>query len=908
MAGISTTSSVSNTLAASFYVRDLIQATFARREALQVQTNPTSAELLSNDARRRLESRQAIADGLAAAQLNNVTDLTNISSTLGSIETDLGSILALINDTIATPGNAAANQAAIDLLVTGINTQIKDLRNTVPSPTFRVSGLSANTINLTLNDVNTDTFIPDGFEIEVDVTRALTRAQYDDYVVDLDASDGILTFNLTGVDGTAVGIDLSATRAEFTPLTAADIAAFRTLNTGDIVLDVTGTGGTETFTIDGGTSGSVAGAITAASFAAYSAANTGDATVQITGVRGTQSIAIDGGTSASVTAILGVDFDAWRNENTVGSLDLRYIGHLGQADTIFTSTRAETGALITAAGVGGPVSTFDLDVNGTTESLSFTSGDSQADILIDLNAQIAGNGLNGLVEAIAVGGNVGFRTINYGSGQSITLTETFDPNNKITNGSDTGSADTLATVETIINLFSAGTGVRATITGGDLVLDSHDGTDSLQGSAVSVQLIDLFGDADGVIDDNTQHFGTASTDSIASIIGLINGQQAATGVTATNNGGDIDISADDGTTILQGTSADVQIQVTAGDTSVVADDSVGGGTAGFAIAGIVTDFNTTQDFDATTNVEAVNNGGNLLFRSYDRGLAAESTVAVVADPDSLVSAGSDFGERIDQAAAIAIINAQSGTTGVEAIAGSDADNVTLRSFQYGDDIFITTVVTANDANNTLNADATENGTDGQATLTLNGSSSIVVDADRGDFTFDLYGATGSFSIPVDTTYTDTIAIDGERVGNLLDIFSSSGDILARRFNLNTVDLGYLGEDLTITSFGVVNRSRGLADIDVTTDTAAALTIYNRALEQLSADIALVDELSTFTATERATLTGQSALIDDQYTDIDDLQTALNSTTLADAAARQESAETLISQLSALFPTSSLLGV
>lgn len=634
---------------------------------------------------------------------------------LAGLRTSLQTIEALAADTVSNPGNAAANQAAIDAIVPQLRTQIQVLRNAQAQPTFHFENLDPRVYDLALFAANGLRIDPSSFPIDINITQDARRAEAFNFLNNLAGLSQPLTFTITGPGGTSALIDVSPTGAEIVDAITGVSAA----NTTSVDFDITGALGSVTITILGNQPGEIADAITGIN----PALNTGDAVFRIgsnlQAASGATEVTVFGGTRAQILGALsaitpsgntgGVTFELSGALTTV-------LGLSAETITISGGTRADL--------VDGVTVSPTLNTGDATISISGIDGTANVTILGGTQASAAGV-LNTFLQV----GNTGDRTyditgalgtasvrIDGGSGPETGAIIT-DPNGDgtfvITGNTDftlqlAGSGSAPANGTKTLN-FSAGTYTQAQLIA-ILQADIDSGSAPLKNRVIAVAIgttgigfttvaadtgpgVSLTysqgSDPDGVLIDAAGPFVGTNGDDATAAAARVNAVSGTTGVYAVVNGTVVDFfSGTSAANRFYGSGATIVVSNIAGGNAGVVNATNTAGTNGDSAATAIGKINAVQ---ATTGVLAfAGSGANDISLSSTRpgsidvlGSNAEVTVADVSGGTAAATTNSSaFGTDGDsQATIINTINAVSANTGVEAFA--DGANIGLRSGVFG---------------------------------------------------------------------------------------------------------------------------------------------------------------------------------------------------------------------------------
>jgi len=738
-------------LAEVFFARTLFGSVGPAQRYAQASAalaGPPPVVALSS-AQRDLKAQQQQLAGYTAGIQTFSDRLDTFLTGLDGLRTTLQSIQALVANTIAVPGNVAINQAAIDVLVPQLQTQIQSLRSTQAQPTFHFENLDARVYDLALFAANGLRIDPSSFPIDINVTQDARRAEAINFLNDLAGLSQPLTFTITGPGGTSAIIDVSPTGAEIVDA----ITGVSSANTQSVDFDITGALGTVTITILGEAPGEIADAISGIN----PTLNTGNAVFRIgsnlQAASGATQVTVFGGTQAQILGALtaitpsgntgGVTFDLAGALTTV-------LGLSPETITISGGTRAD---LVDGVTVAPTFNTGDATI-----AITGTDGTANVTILGGTQATSAGV-LNTFLQV----GNTGDRTyditgalgtasvrIDGGSGPETGAIIT-DPNadgSFVITGNTAftlqlaGSGSAPANGTKTLN-FSAGTYTQAQLIA-ILQADIDAAPAPLRNRVVAVAVgangigfttiaadtgpgVSLTysqgTDPDGVLVNAAGPFVGTNGDDATAAAARVNAVSGTTGVYAVVNGGVVDFySGTSAANRFYGSGATIVVNNIAGGNAGVVNTVSVAGTNGDSAATAITKINAVQ---ATTGVLAfAGSGANTVSLSSTRpgsidllGSNAEVTVADVSGGTAASTSNSSaFGtDGDDQTTIINTINAVSANTGVEAFA--DGANIGLRSAVFGvtglygsdADIIITNVTGGNAV---TVAPASANGTDG----------------------------------------------------------------------------------------------------------------------------------------------------------------------------------------------------
>jgi hypothetical protein len=759
MSGISPISSQISGLAAVFQARANIPA-FLRaqndyNQASHVLANPPSSFALNRQI-RDLRHQSGDIQGFVNQNTEFEDRLNTLVSGLNTINTSLTSIQALVNNTIAVPGNAAANQAQITTLVSTVKTEVANLRALQSNSTFQFTGLDSRISDLALFSADGSRIDANGINIDINVTDDARRAEIFTFLDQYHLTDALTRIFVTGPGGTSALINLDPTAGQINSaiknvdlnnteavtfqifggvhagtgvnysapqtistvagttasITDAIIGINSALNYGNATVSIdTETSAVTNLVISGGTQANNANAITGIS----PTLNTGSTTFTLGGVKnfggttGTANITVNGGTqAAAATSITGISSTFHANNNVT----IAVTGGIGTSNV--TVNRGGRGTITNAlTGITGAqgANTFTITgaINGAGGTanvvVNLAANVNQATAVANINAAIAGSGLNTFVTALANGASgINLRANNDGTAATVQIATGAGANSSNQSAAGT-NGDSQATIIANINAVSAATGVKAAASGGTSIqLTANNGTSNLFGSSSRVQTTVSGGAGQIVTVAAVNNTGTAG-DNQATIIANINAQNANTGVFASANGANIRLISQIGGLNSFGSSTNVTISAAAGGTAATVSNGVTSGTAGDTQANVITNINALRV--GGTNLGLIASAGSAsdkvtlttssvgttgIGQFDDDGIAGTGTVETitVANVSQPNAASARVGATVNatgtnstsQAGLIALINAVTGSTKINATA-SGSFNITLASTLLG---------------------------------------------------------------------------------------------------------------------------------------------------------------------------------------------------------------------------------
>jgi hypothetical protein len=849
---IATTGSQFSGIAALFYARTLhaTDAGLTLASASHTLGTPPST-LALNTAIREMRHQRSTLDSFTTRTTAQDIKLNEFLTGLLSVNTSLGQISALVADAVANPGNAAVNQAAIDNLVSSIQTQTQSLRALQDRPTFVFRDLDAKVSDLSLAVASGEHLDADGFTIDINVTQAATRAVLTNFISNLASASATTQFTITGPGGTSSVIDITPTGAQIddaiTGVSASNTATVTftltgsvgavsmsiagvapgqivdaisgldaTLNTGSAVLrfgsNLQAPSAATQVTIAGGGQATLADAITAIS----PTGNTGDTTFLLSGILSTlqslpaESITISGGTAASVAGAVTVNPTL-----NSGSTTIRVQGLSGTQDVVVSGGTQATKASALTNFLGASAT------GSTTFSLTGALGTSSVTIL----------GPSGPVTTALItpnsGGNfvltstVGFRLSLAGSA-ATTPSHDGSKNFSIAAGTYT-QAQMIAAVQAVIDgggnplktrvtAIAVGTGVGFTTpldTGPGVTLTYDNVTDA---------------NATPVLQPAQPTFTGTNGDDATAAAARVNAVSGTTGVYAVVNGTAVDFFA--GTSAASkyfGSSSVITLgSVTGGNEATVATGTFLG-TAGDSLATVVTNINAVQG--STGVLATADSASTLALSSLVKGSSAFVTISTVSGGTAASTLGTTASGTAgdSQATIIGKINAVTANTGVEAFA--NGANISLRSAVFGgvslfgSQAFVTVASASGGTAATINT-GTANGTDGDSRATviaainaLSGGTLVTASAGSTANSITLTGGTSGATEDVQIVATSP-ATAYLGIGTVLQnttVFGTDADDRAAaitRINAQTVNTGVVASagstatSITLASTGV----------------------------------------------------------------------------------------------------------
>lgn len=761
MSGLSPISSQFTGLAAVFNARAripaLLNASTDYRIASSLLAQPTP-DLAANRAVRELKIQRASIQADVTQNTEYESRLQTLRTGLTTISASLATIKTLVEDTDTNPGNAVANQAAIDNLVANIKNQVSLMRAIEPNnPTFLLTGVEDRISDLALFSADGSRIDSNGINIDINVTNDARRAEIFGLLQDYYLTDALTRIQVTGPGGTSALINLDPQNSQITNairnvdrnnteavtfevfggnhlgtgvdhsapqlittvagtaavITDAIVGINPTLNYGDTTLsiDTETTAGAVNFVIDGGTQAIAANAITNIN----TTFNSGAGTFQVGNVDGggsLQTVNFDGGTQGIAAGVL-TGFNSTYYAN--GSTTVRVTGQGGSADIILG---------------GGSQATFASGISGLSARRQFNDGPT----------------------TVTVTGTLGSRNIVLAAGTQAT-TSAFITNPAGNTGAVnssftiqiTDSAGTVSrtvalvrnntTVASIVNQINTTIGTEPALNGRVVAEDNGSGQVRLRtveyGSGTRVQVTGVTDNtASSGLTTTALASGTAPSASLTayrdSIISLIDAQIANTGVDAFASGNDISFrSVNALSQNTRGSLALVQLAFVSGDNQGITNFT-DTGNDGLDINGIVTAINAQAN---TTKVFATNNGGVIDIESV---LDGAGTNAFGSDADvsltilgggNLTTGPGGSGNGLAGDTQQDVIDAINATTALSrVVASANGGNIRIEATDNaGFDVFgsLSNVVVANNATSDtagtdfLLANNTDvNGTDG----------------------------------------------------------------------------------------------------------------------------------------------------------------------------------------------------
>jgi len=688
MSGISPISSQVSGLAAVFQARAnipaLLRANNQYRESASILANPTP-NLAVNASLRDLRTQRSSIQADVNQNSEFDSRLQTLQTGLSSIANTLNTIKTLVDDTIATPGNAAANQAAIDNLVAGIKNQVSALRAVEPqNPTFLLSNVDARISDLALFSADGSRIDTNGINVDINVTNDARRAEIFTFLSNYYLTDAATNIRVRGPGGDSATINLN-------PAGSSIANAIRNVdrnNTEVVTFEVYG--GNHLGTVDNNTTpqliSTVAGTaavITDAIVGINELLNYGDTTLSITTETsgGAVNFVISGGTQANRNNAItnfNTTFNSGSGSFQVGNVDgggsLQTInfngGTQGTAASVITgvNTTLNTGA--TTVRVVGQGGTQDVVLSGGNQAIAtnaFTNISTRA-ALNTGNSTVTIQGNIGSTNVVVSGGTQGIRTNALTNITTRAQFNTGDSNVTIA-GSLGSSAITISG------------GARAQT--GNVITNEAGNTNTGAGTnSVTVRLTD----SAGTNSTATLNFARGLT-TRAAIIGAlttsISGSGLAGRVTAYDTGSGIGfrtVEYGSGTVI----NVTAFVKATAG-TLNIATTANASGTAGASQATIIGQINGVRGSTGVTavangaaaiNLQATDAGGTAVF-----GSSASAGISTITGGNAGgATTGTTNGTAgASQAAIIAAINAAGvrSLTGVTAVAnGGNAINLT----------------------------------------------------------------------------------------------------------------------------------------------------------------------------------------------------------------------------------------
>ena len=167
-----------------------------------------------NSAVRSLNLEGTFYDSASRGVDDNQSKLSKLIDGFNSINDSLSQIRSLVQDTISTPGNAAANQAAIDTLNASIKEELRNLRLTSTNPGFDIANVDPGLSNFNVSRLSSS-LVASGqaTTIDLNITTAAQRAIRTDFINNFLNANGPLRFQIAGPLGWSPTIDISPTRA-----------------------------------------------------------------------------------------------------------------------------------------------------------------------------------------------------------------------------------------------------------------------------------------------------------------------------------------------------------------------------------------------------------------------------------------------------------------------------------------------------------------------------------------------------------------------------------------------------------------------------------------------------------------------------------------------------------------------
>ncbi len=271
---------------------------------------------------------------------------------------------------------------------------------------------------------------------------------------------------------------------------------------------------------------------------------------------------------------------------------------------------------------------------------------------------------------------------------------------------------------------------------------------------------------------------------------------------------------------------------------------------------------------------------------------------IVSGPSGSSGVINLIGGASTAADAINAINALTSSTGVEAIA--NGGNVNLRAVEYGVKTITILDVSANSdpANEVASTNQTTAGLNAVATLRDNDTNEqITITGEGRTLRFSHGGVQGTIELVKDPNVLGTInpgAVNFTVYNGGIPIVGDGGTLIGRQ---------------TIPAFNIASLGRslgGLASIDVINDKDAALSIVTQALSDLADSQAVAEFLSGNFLPAKVNSSASSLL--EAQANLATLDNFFDATVLytrVQAEARSNSALAVLSQVSGLFPASTL---
>jgi hypothetical protein len=256
------------------------------------------------------------------------------------------------------------------------------------------------------------------------------------------------------------------------------------------------------------------------------------------------------------------------------------------------------------------------------------------------------------------------------------------------------------------------------------------------------------------------------------------------------------------------------------------------------------------------------------------------------------------------------INAQSDATGTFAnISGTSNDRVDIISSTVGANTISITELTSDPGSEINTAPTTTAGTALTGTLTVNGYSTTVSSTDGRNIIVDHAGGSGVINLLDSDTLTTNFsgaAVTGDFLG---------GGAGTTTFTVKNGGRAILGEDgvligrLGISAFeysSIAREKGGLGSIDLSTNAAGAIAILAQAQHDIGNGIATASFIADSMLGQRITDNSEMiGTLNSSLTDLKSMYEALDAYDRLVAEARQQSALSVLSQLSLLFPVTSV---
>lgn len=741
MSGLSPISSQFTGLAAVFSARAripaLLNASTDYRIASSLLAQPTP-DLAANKAIRDLKIQRASIQADVTQNTEFESRLQTLRTGLTTISASLATIKTLVEDTDTNPGNAVANQAAIDNLVANIKNQVSLIRSIEPkNPTFLLTNVDDRISDLALFSADGSRIDTNGINIDINVTNDARRAEIFSLLTDYYLTDALTRIQVTGPGGTSALINLDPQNSQITN-------AIRNVdrnNTEAVTFQVfggnhLGTGidhsAPQLITTVAGT----AAVITDAIVGIDPTLNYGDTTISIATETsgGAQNILITGSTQAVVAnavQLINASVNSGAGTFQVGNIDgggsLQTVnftgGTQGQAAGVldtFNSTYYSGATANRTITVNGPFASQNVTVGGGSIASSTAA-------ITGLDARLQ---FNTGPTVLQVRGTIGNANINLAAGTQATSANfisnlagntggsnsTFDL--RVTDSAGTTTANiTFNTNQTDINaaVIQLNTEIGGTALAGRITAEVNGGGIRVRsteyGSGTAVRVLNRLNNTTGGLTLNNVG-PTSGTAAFASgqafrdsLVTQIDGLLASTGVDAFATGTNdiVQLRSRTATNLLAyGSLAKVGIAFVSGDNQSIVDFE-NFGNDGDDIDDVVTKINAVA---ATTGLRATNNGGVIDIKAVLTdgvtdafGSGADVSLALPAG-NNIVSGPLTAGNGTGESAATIADNINATTALSRVVATAVGNNIEIKATDAaGFDVFgsMSNVVVVNNA-------------------------------------------------------------------------------------------------------------------------------------------------------------------------------------------------------------------